>query len=107
MKLNDQIPVHYIEIDLAAKTPKQDDDEEDYDPDQPQDAKPNPETNDTNDALNQMQSLLHLLANTQDQHDDDRTKMIQIISRHLEPVLAGETPSIILTNLPENNTPTR
>ena len=70
LKLNDQIPVHYIEIDLAAKTPKQDDDEEDYDPDQPQDAKPNesqeqnhPETNDTNDALNQVQSLLHLLAN--------------------------------------------
>ena len=112
LKLNDQIPVHYIEIDLAAKTPKQDDDEEDYDPDQPQNAKPNesqeqnhPETNDTNDALNQMQSLLHLLANTQDQHDDDRTKMIQIISRHLEPVLAGETPSILLTKFTRKQHP--
>ena len=112
LKLNDQIPVHYIEIDLAAKTPKQDDDEEDYDPDQPQDAKPNesqeqnhPETNDTNDALNQMQSLLHLLANTQDQHDVDRTKMIQIISRHLELVLAGETPSIILTKFTRKQHP--
>ena len=27
LKLNDQIPVHYIEIDLTAKTPKQDDDQ--------------------------------------------------------------------------------
>ena len=61
LKLNDQIPVHYIEIDLAAKTPKQDDDEEDYDPDQPQ----HPRSADpleqnqlnapnTNDAFNQM-----------------------------------------------------
>ena len=29
-------PVHYMEIDLAAKTPKQDDDEEEYDPEQQQ-----------------------------------------------------------------------
>ena len=33
LKLNDQIPVLYIEIDMAAKTTKQDDDE-DYDPEQ-------------------------------------------------------------------------
>ena len=99
LKLNDQIPVHYIEIDLAAKTPKQDDDEEDYDPDQPQHKTPadtpeqdKPETTNTHDALNQMQSLLHSLANTQDQHDDDRTRMIQIMGRHLEPVLADRTP---------------
>ena len=32
LKMNDQIPVHHIEIDLAAKTPKQ----EDYDPDKQQ-----------------------------------------------------------------------
>ena len=44
-----------------------------------------------------MQSLLHSLANTQHQHDDDQARMIQIISRHLEPVLAGEAPSIMLT----------
>ena len=36
LKLNDQTPVHYIEIDLTAKTPKQDDDEEDSDPEQQQ-----------------------------------------------------------------------
>ena len=83
LKLNDQIPVHYIEIDLAAKTPKQDDDEEDYDPDQPQHNTPadtpeqdRPETTNTHDALSQMQSLLNSLANTQDQPDDDRTRMI-------------------------------
>ena len=104
LKLNDQIPVHYIEIDLAAKTPKQDDDEEDYDPDQPQHNTPadtpeqdKPETTNTHDALSQMQSLLHSLANSQDQPDDDRTRMIQIISRHLEPVLTDGTPSIMLT----------
>ena len=104
LKLNDQIPVHYIEIDLAAKTPKQDDDEEDYDLKQPQHpTTPDPlEQNqldalNTQDAFNQMQSLLHSLANTQQQHDDDRTRMIQIISRHLEPVLAREAPSIMLT----------
>ena len=104
LKLNDQIPVYYIEIDLAAKTPKQDDDEEDYDPDQPQHNTPadtpeqnKPDTTNTHDALSQMQSLLHSLANTQDQPDDDRTRMIQIISRHLEPVLTDGTPSIMLT----------
>ena len=104
LKLNDQIRVHYIEIDLVAKTPKQDDDEEDYDPDQPQ----HPTTADpleqnqlnapnTHDAFNQMQCLLHSLANSQHQHDDDRAKVIQIISRHLEPVLAGAAASIMLT----------
>ena len=46
-----------------------------------------------------MQSLLQFLAHSQDQHDDDRVKMIQIISRHLEPVLTIEAPSIMLTKL--------
>ena len=40
LKLNNQIPVHYIEIDLAAKTPKQDNDEENYDPEQQQQPEP-------------------------------------------------------------------
>ena len=112
LKLNDQIPVHYIEIDSAAKTPKQDVDEEDYDPDQPQHNTPadtpeqdKPETTNTDDALNQMQSLLHSLANTRDQHNDDRTRMIPIISRHLEPVLANGTPSIILTKFTRKQHP--
>ena len=34
LKLNDQILVHHIENDLAAKNPKQDDDEEDFPPEQ-------------------------------------------------------------------------
>ena len=32
LKLTDSIPVHYIEIDIASKTPKQEDDEPDYFP---------------------------------------------------------------------------
>ena len=44
-----------------------------------------------------MQSLLHSLAHNQHQLDDDHVKMIQIISRHLEPVPTGEAPSIMLT----------
>ena len=32
LKLNDQIPVHYIKISLAAKTSNQKDDEENYGP---------------------------------------------------------------------------
>ena len=44
-----------------------------------------------------MQSLLQSLANNQNQHDNDRVKLIQINNLHLEPVLAGEAPSIMLT----------
>ena len=103
LKLNDQISVHYIEIDLAAKTPKQDDDEEDYDFDQQQPdvtttTTPNqPETTATTDDFAKMQSLLNSLASNHHQHDDERLKMIRLISRHLEPVLEGDAPSIILT----------
>ena len=100
--MNDQIPVHHIEIDLAAKTPKQDEDEEDYDPDQqqPDVATPTthqPETTGPADDFTKMRTLLNSMANNHQTHDDERLKMIQIISRHLEPVLAGDTPSIILT----------
>ena len=52
LKLNDQIPDHYIEIDLAAKTQKQGDDEDDYDPEQQQ----QPETSDPLNNNNLVQS---------------------------------------------------
>ena len=38
-------------------------------------------------------------------HDEDRVKMIQIISRHLEPVLAGEAPAIVLTKFTRRHYP--
>ena len=112
LKMNDQIPVHHIEIDLAAKTPKQDEDEEDYDPDQQQPDVATPtthqlETTGPADDFTKMRTLLNSMANNHQTHDDERLKMIQIISRHLEPVLAGDTPSIILTSLPDVTTPTR
>ena len=34
LKLHDEIPVFTVEIDLASKTPKQDDEEEEYIPDE-------------------------------------------------------------------------
>ena len=110
LKLNDQIPVHHIEIDLAAKTPKQDEDEEDYDPDQqqPDVATPTthqPETTGPADDFTKMRTLLNSMANNHQTHDDERLKMIQIISRHLEPVLAGDTPSIILTRFTGRSPP--
>ena len=111
LKLNDQIPVHHIEIDLAAKTPKQGDDEEDYDPDQQQPdvttttTQNQPETAAPTDDFAQMQSLLNSLASNHHQHDDERLKMIQLISRHLEPVLAGDAPSIILTRFTRRHHP--
>ena len=33
LKLHDTIPVQHIEVDLACQTPKQDEEEDDYDPD--------------------------------------------------------------------------
>ena len=106
LKLNDQIPVHHIEIDVAAKPPKQGDDEEVYDPEQ---QKQQTETTDPSEQQNMMQSTPTTtslncspccisLADNQQQPDDDPVKMIQIISRHLERVLAGEAPPIMLTN---------
>ena len=59
----------------------------------------------TPDDLTQRQSLLHSLANYQYQHEDDRVKMIQFISRHLEPALAGEAPSIMLTRFVRRHNP--
>ena len=103
LKLNDHIPVHQIEIDLAAKTPKQGDDEEDYDSDQQQPdtttttTQNQPEATALTDDFAKRQSLLNSLASNHHQHNDERLKMIQLISRHLEPVLAGDAPSIILT----------
>ena len=110
LKLNDQIPVHHIEIDLAAKTPKQDEDEENYDPDQQQSdvATPTthqPETTGPADDFTKMRTLLNSMANNHQSHDDERLKMIQIISRHLEPVLAEDTPSIILTRFTRRHHP--
>ena len=111
MKLNDQITVHHIEIDLAAKTPKQDDDEEHYDPDKQRPdvtitTTPNqPETTSPTDDFAKMQSLLNSLASNHYQHDDERLKMIQLISRHLEPVLAGDAPSVILTRFTRRHHP--
>ena len=110
LKLNHQIPVHHIEIDLAAKAPKQDEDEEDYDPDQqqPDVATPTthqPETTGPADDFTKMRTLLNSMANNHQTHDDERPKMIQIISRHLEPVLAGDTPSIILTRFTRRHHP--
>ena len=95
LKLNDQIPVHHIEIDLAAKTPKQDEDEEDYDPDQQQPDAATPATHQSEttgpaDDFTKMRTLLNSMANNLQIHDDERLKMIQIISLHLEPVLAGD-----------------
>ena len=93
-----KITVHHIEIDLAAKTPKQDDDEEDYDPDKQQ---PDETTTTTpsqtetiapTDDFAKMQSLLNSLASNHHQHDNERLEMIQLSSRHLEPVLAGDAP---------------
>ena len=34
LKLNDQVPVYHMELDLAAKKPRQDDSEKNYDPDE-------------------------------------------------------------------------
>ena len=124
LKLNDQIPVHYIEINLAANIPQQDDDEEDDDEEdddeedddeedddeEDDDPEQQPETSDppeqqqlgainTQDEFNQLQSLLQSLANNQHQHDDHRVKTIQIIRRHFEPVLAGDDPSTMLTKI--------
>ena len=109
-KLNYQIPVHHIEIDLAAKTPKQDEDEEDYDPDQQQPdvttpTTHQPETTGPADDFTKMRTLLNSMANNLQTHDDERLKMIQIISRHLEPVLSGDTPSIILTRFTKRHHP--
>ena len=108
LKSNDQIPVHHIEIDLAAKTPKQDDDEEDYDPDE---QRPDvtmtttPNQPETTADFAKMQSLLNSLASNHYQHDDERLKMIQLISRHLEPVLSGDAPSVILTRFTRRHHP--
>ena len=108
--MNYQIPVHHIEIDLAAKTPKQDEDEEDYDPDQQQPdvttlTTHQPETTGPADDFTKMRTLLNSMANNLQTHDDERLKMIQIISRHLEPVLSGDTPSIILTRFTKRHHP--
>ena len=101
---------------MAAKTPKQDDDEEDYDPEQQQlEAVKTQEKRqygaiNTPDDLHSIAILAAFSRSNQHLHDDDRVKIIQIICRHLEPVLVGEAPSIMLTkftgrHLPQHGEP--
>ena len=57
LQLNEEIRVCHVEIDLATKTSKQDDSEEDYDPDKPSKKKPTTENPNVQSLLNAVQQL--------------------------------------------------
>ena len=90
LKLNDKIPVYYVEIDLAAKTPKQDDSEEDYDPDQQQQEEI-PHNNPT------LQSLLQSMPKLPNETDDAYTLRLDELRRQLEPHVPTEVPTTTFT----------
>ena len=57
LKLNDQIQVYHVEIELAAKAHQQEDSEEDYDPDEPNKVRTTADTPNLLSLLNSVPQL--------------------------------------------------
>ena len=82
LKLHDKIPVHHIEVDLASKTPKQDEDEEDFDPTslQQQDDHTNLE-----EQHKTLDTILAIIPQKDDETDEDFARRKQMIKDQLTP----------------------
>ena len=97
LKLHDEIPVFKVEIDLASKTPKQDDEEEEYIPDET-------DVPDTTTSPNPtMQSLLAMFPQWRHEDDDQYRRRIDDIKTQVQPFVTPSDPILFFTRFYQRN----
>ena len=97
LKLHDEIPVFKVEIDLASKTPKQDDEEEEYIPDETN----VPDT--TTSPIPTMQSLLAMFPQWCHEDDDQYRRRIDDIKTQVQPFVTPSDPTLFFTRFYQRN----
>ena len=91
LKLHDEIPVFKVEIDLASKTPKQDDDEEEYIPD-------DHDVPDVATSSNQtIQTLMTMFPQQHREGDDQYNRRIEEIRSQIQPFVTPSDPTLLFT----------
>ena len=88
LKLHDEIPVFHVEIDLASKTPKQYDEEEDYTPDG------DTTTTKQNDAIN---AILDQVPKCDDESSEQFLMRIETIRHQITPIITGQHDEMTFT----------
>ena len=96
-KLHDEIPVFKVEIDLASKTPKQDDDEEEYILD---DTYVTDETTSPNPT---MKSLLAMFPKWCHEHGEQYRRRIDDIKTQVQPFVTPSDPTLFFTRFYQRN----
>ena len=81
LKLHDEIPVFHVEIDLASKTPKQDEEEEKYIPDD------DTSTTQQSDAIN---AILDQAPKCNDESSEQFLQRIETIRHQITPIIPGQ-----------------
>ena len=80
LKLHDTIPVQHIEVDLASQTPKQDEEEDDYD----SDAQPVPDDQRYTMTQAEGETVLEMIPRRDGETDDDFKARITEVNLHLD-----------------------
>ena len=88
LKLHDEIPVFHVEIDLASKTPKQDEEEEDCIPDD------DTTTTKQNDAIN---AILAQVPKCNDESSEQFLQRIETIRHQITPIITGQHDEMTFT----------
>ena len=97
LKLHDEIPVFKVEIDLASKTPKQDDEEDDYIPDATNVPDATTSPNPT------MQSLLAMFPQRCHEDDEQYRRRIDDIKTQVQPFVTPSDPALFFTRFCQRN----
>ena len=97
LKLHDEIPVFKVEIDLASKTPKQDDEEDDYIPDATNVPDATTSPNPT------MQSLLAMFPQWCHEDDEQYRRRIDDIETQVQPFVTPSDPALFSTRFCQRN----
>ena len=91
LKLHDEIPVFKVGIDLASKTPKQDDDEEEYIPD---DHDAPDVTTSSNPTL---QTLMTMFPQQHRENEEQYNGRIEGMKSQIEPFVTPSDPALLFT----------
>ena len=97
LKLHDEIPVFKVGIDLASKTPKQDDEEEEYIPEEVDVPDATTSSNPT------MQSLLAMFPQWCHEDDEQYRRRIDDIKTQLQPFVTPSDPTLFFTRFYQRN----
>ena len=97
LKLHDEIPVFKVEIDLASKPPKQDDEEEEYIPEEVDVPDATTSSNPT------MQSLLAMFPQWCHEDDEQYRRRIDDIKNQVQPFVTPSDPTLFFTRFYQRN----